>query len=161
MEITAEVRGLDHQRLFHTQLAQAWEEEFVMVLNEVATETRTASQAGAPVFGGGLRRRIRARVDIRKLIARVRATAPHSKLVTFGRRSGKMPSVDPAHAKRPQSALDLKNWAEAHGINPFILARSIARKGTKPHPFMVSIGEERFRERVRQAVERVAQRFKS
>jgi len=161
MEITAEVRGLDHQRLFHTQLAQAWEQEFLMVLNEVASETKAASRAGAHVFTGVLRAGIRSRVDTRKLIARVKASAPHSWLVTFGRRSGKMPSVDPAHAQSPKSAQRLKDWAIAHGMEPFVLARSIARKGTKPHPFMVSIGEERFRDRVRQAVERVAQRFKS
>lgn len=42
-----------------------------------------------------------------------------------GRKPGKMP---PVKAIEP--------WARRHGINPYMLARSIGRKGTKPHPFV-------------------------
>lgn len=45
--------------------------------------------------------------------------------VEFGRRPGRMP---PPQAVAP--------WARAHGMDPFVLARSIGRKGTRPHPFM-------------------------
>jgi hypothetical protein len=43
-----------------------------------------------------------------------------------GRRPGKMP---PIAAIAP--------WARRHGIDPFVLARSIARKGTKGKPYML------------------------
>lgn len=43
-----------------------------------------------------------------------------------GRRAGKMP---PIAAIAP--------WARRHGIDPFVLARSIARKGTKGRPYML------------------------
>jgi hypothetical protein len=31
----------------------------------------------------------------------------------------------------------IAGWAARKGINPYVLARSIARKGTKPHPYML------------------------
>ena len=33
------------------------------------------------------------------------------------------------------SVRNLESWARFRGINPYVLQRSIARKGTKAHPF--------------------------
>ncbi len=30
----------------------------------------------------------------------------------------------------------LSKWAKKRGLNPYLIARSISKKGTKPHPFM-------------------------
>lgn len=42
------------------------------------------------------------------------------------------------YGSRPHwtSVKNLERWAKARGINAFALQRSIAKKGTKPHPFM-------------------------
>lgn len=152
MEIVAEVKGLDHQRLFHTQLAQAWDEEFRLVLRQTGEEAKVKSQAAAPVFRGVLRDRIRVKLSLRRLTAVVKPAAPHSSLVTFGRRPGKMP---------PPAAL--RDWAAMHGMQPgkeFLIARAIAKRGTKPHPFMVAVDEQTFAQRVRDAADRAVRRFK-
>jgi hypothetical protein len=36
----------------------------------------------------------------------------------------------------------LRGWAQRHGINPFALQRSIARKGTKPNPWFEKAVEQ-------------------
>ena len=43
-----------------------------------------------------------------------------------GRGPGRMPPI-----------AAVEGWARRKGINPYVLARSIARKGTKPRPYMV------------------------
>ena len=53
---------------------------------------------------------------------------PHTKYAYFaheGRRPGRMPPVDA-----------VEGWAKRKGMNPFILARAIGRKGTKGKKFM-------------------------
>lgn len=45
--------------------------------------------------------------------------------VEQGRRPGKQPPI-----------AAIEGWARRHGVNPYVLARSIGRKGTRKHPFM-------------------------
>ena len=54
----------------------------------------------------------------------VRPESPYAAAVHEGSR----PHWAPIAALRP--------WAEAKGINPYAVQRSIARKGTKPHPWL-------------------------
>jgi hypothetical protein len=42
-----------------------------------------------------------------------------------GRKPGRMPPVEA-----------VAGWARRHGMNPFLVARAIGRKGSKPRPFM-------------------------
>lgn len=59
------------------------------------------------------------------------AVKPHAKYAVFvheGRRPGRMPPFQPG--------TELNRWATKRGMNPFLVARSIGRKGTKPHKFM-------------------------
>lgn len=42
----------------------------------------------------------------------------------------------PPHHPPVQNNHRLQTWAEQNGIDPYALARSIARKGTQAHPFM-------------------------
>lgn len=44
---------------------------------------------------------------------------------------------DRAPGSKPPPVRMVKRWAKAHGINPFALARSIGRKGTKGRPVMI------------------------
>lgn len=61
---------------------------------------------------------------------------------TFGRFTGTLKSnapyaVDVHDGTKPHyvSPSSLKAWAEARGLNPFAVSKSIARKGTKANPF--------------------------
>lgn len=63
-----------------------------------------------------------------RLSATVRPTAKHAIFVHEGRRAGKMPPY--------QAGTHLNAWAKRRGIPPFLVARAIGRKGTKPHKFM-------------------------
>jgi len=165
VEIQARITGLEQFRNRNQTLATELEMELFGALREQARETRTVMRAEAPVFSGELRRGIRTRASRRRLdrlTSSVRATAPHSWLVAHGRRPGKMPSVDPTRARNPKSAQRLIDWAKAHGIEPFVLARAIGKKGTRARPFG-SVGNARqaFEGRVRLAVERVVARYRA
>lgn len=156
-----ELRGVEKLVARHAGLQQELEIEVFQAMRDHAQEVAREARLNAPSFSGGLRRRIRMRSSMKKMTASVKATAPHSWLVEHGRTAGKMPSVDPAHAKRPQSAQDLLNWAKAHNINPFILARAIARKGTQAHPFMkpARIKAGVFEWKIRDVVRRVLAKY--
>lgn len=76
------------------------------------------------------------------LRAEVKPTAKHSLWIHQGRRpGGKLPPFGEGSA--------LNSWARRKGINPFVVARSIARKGVKANPFMDKAYKE-----VRPAAER-------
>lgn len=59
------------------------------------------------------------------LTSRIGPSVAYGLYVEKGRAAGKMPPV-----------AALMGWATRKGIDPYVLARSIARKGTKPHPYM-------------------------
>lgn len=59
------------------------------------------------------------------LTGRVAPSVAYGLFVEKGRRPGRMPPVD-----------TVASWARRHGINPFVLARAIGRRGTKARPFM-------------------------
>ena len=159
MRLVISLSGIDETVRRHAGFMQDLEAELYEALREQARETRDQWKAASPVFTGALREGVRFRSSRRRLTAKV-IGAPHAWLVQYGRRPGRMPSVDPAHASNPKSAQRLKEWAEAHNIEPFVLARAIAKKGTQPHPFR-SIGraKETFEARIQAAVDRVVARY--
>lgn len=57
----------------------------------------------------------------------------YAEYVENGRRSGKMPPLK-IIAAWAYKKFQLENWKKAHAIG-FAIARNIAKKGTKPHPF--------------------------
>ena len=62
-----------------------------------------------------------------------------------------------AHYVSPQS---LKAWAEKKGLNPFAVAKSIAKKGTKANPFFqTAVGsvEDRVNQEFDKALENITQ----
>lgn len=54
----------------------------------------------------------------------IKALAPYAAYVHFGTR----PHMPPVSAIEP--------WAKKHGLNPWAVAKSIAKKGTKANPFL-------------------------
>lgn len=84
------------------------------------------AQIKAPVFRGLLKNSIQSDFDGASPMrwARVGTNAQQAAPMEFGTR----PHFPPVRAITP--------WATAHGIDPYALALSIARKGTKPHPFL-------------------------
>lgn len=80
-----------------------------------------------PVDTGALRRSIKDNVkySLRGIEGIIEPMEKYGAAVEFGRKPGAFP---------PIGALD--RWARKRGLNPFLVARAIARKGTKAQPFM-------------------------
>lgn len=100
------------------------------ILNRGSIMTQAEMRINAPVFDGELRRTIRPKwVSADTVI--VFSDAPHAPAIEFGRRpGGKMP---PYHEGTP-----LAKWVKIKmgaDVPAFLVARSIARKGTKGQKF--------------------------
>lgn len=104
----------------------------------LAREVRTAIVAGsklvegtqrslAPQFSGALVQSIATTISGggASLSADIGPRAAYARYVERGRGPGRPPPVAAVEA-----------WARSKGMNPYALARSIGRKGTKPHPFV-------------------------
>ncbi len=95
-------------------------------LNRVTIAGQSLAREEAPVDTGRLANSINAEVD--------RASIPG--WGQFG------PNVDYARAvhdgSRPHwpPIAPLIRWGQRHGVNPYALQRAIARRGTKPNPFL-------------------------
>lgn len=87
-------------------------------------ELRIAAQVGVT---GDLRKSVKYAVDEQALTAEIGPTAKHANPVEFGSRP---------HWVSVAQGSPLRDWADAKGINPYAVQRSIAKKGTKPNPFV-------------------------
>lgn len=94
------------------------------LLNQSTDVNRTAVKE-APVDTANLQTSIRPDVSMGKMKIVVKPTAKYALFAHEGRRAGKMP---------PVSAVE--RWSQRKGLDPFLVARSIGRKGTKGKPFM-------------------------
>lgn len=99
------------------------------------SETRTALTAGSVLVEGTARSlapkdtgRLGGSIthQISGLTSRIGPSVAYGLYVEKGRRPGKPP---------PVSAIE--PWARRRGANPFLVARAIGRRGTKPRPFLV------------------------
>lgn len=163
MQLTMELRGVERMVARHAELERDLKAELLVTMREVGREVRSEMKAAAPKFTGALQQGIRMRSSSRRMSVVVKAHASHSWLVEHGRGGGKMPSVDPSKAANPKSAQRLLDWAKAHNINPFILARAIARKGTQAHPFSagpIERGKAAFEFEMQAAVDRVLAKYR-
>jgi len=59
------------------------------------------------------------------ITGRVGPTVRYGLWVERGRRPGKAPPIEA-----------IAGWARRHGVNPFVVARAIARRGTRAQPFV-------------------------
>jgi len=85
-----------------------------------------------PVDTGALRRSIRNIVQAsdKEIIGRIGPTEPYGASVEFGTK----PHFPPVRA--------LERWAKKRGLNPYVVARSIAKKGTIAHPYLIPAFKE-------------------
>lgn len=98
-----------------------------LVLYAGAIDTQAhAREEEAPTFDGGLRRNIKVRIYPDK--AEITSDAKYSAPIEYGRRAGKHVPV--------REGVGLHKWATSKGLNPYAVAKSIFKKGTKPNPFM-------------------------
>lgn len=96
-------------------------------LNMAAIATQRELRIAAPVaVTGDLRKSIK--VELNGLSAIVGPTTKYANAIEFGD-GPKWVSV--------KDGSPLRDWADAKGINPYAVQRSIAKKGTKAHPFVV------------------------
>jgi hypothetical protein len=65
------------------------------------------------------------------LTGRVGPSVGYGLYVEMGRKPGKQPPIGAIAA-----------WAHRHGINPFVVARAIGRKGVKAQPFLIPAFEK-------------------
>lgn len=100
------------------------------ILNRGSIMTQAEMRINAPVFDGELRRNIRPKWQGPDTVI-VFSDSKHAPAIEFGRRpGGKMP---PYHEGTP-----LAKWVKIKmgaDVPPYIVARSIARKGTKAQRF--------------------------
>lgn len=90
------------------------------------TEREAKQQVPPHIDTGTLQSSIHTQIG--NLKATVTPNAKYAKFVHDGRRPGKMPPF--------KEGTDLNRWATKKGMNPYLVARSIGKKGTKPHKFM-------------------------
>lgn len=82
----------------------------------------------APVaVTGDLRKSVRYSFSVAQLRAEVSPNVPYARDVERGGKP-RYESVKPGSS--------LRKWAELKGLNPYAVRNSIAKKGTKPHPFV-------------------------
>jgi HK97 gp10 family phage protein len=105
---------------------------------QLASETRSAMTAGLTLLEGAARRnaprdtgRLQGSITHRiegsgaNLTGRVGPSVRYAYWVEHGRAAGRQPPIGA-----------ISGWASRHGISPFVLARAIGRRGTRPQPFL-------------------------
>ena len=132
-KITIQIQGLDEVNKGLDRMSEAVIDELQEAIRKSGEMFKQKARriAGSPpiVFRGELARSIQNRVG--KLRAEIRAFGSaevYSDVIEYGRRPGKMP---PVHR--------LEHWARIklgqEGLG-FVIARKIARKGTKAQPYI-------------------------
>lgn len=98
------------------------------IVERGAIEVQREMRVAAPVaVTGDLRRSVKYTFNATSLSAVIEPEAKYAAAVENGAR----PHWPPYRAGTP-----LAQWAKKKGMNAYLLARSIAKKGTKPHPFV-------------------------
>ncbi len=113
-------RVADADKLIGEPLRRALQKSAIVVTSE--------AKRGTPVDTGRLRASVSNVVDVSPIprFATVGTNVAYARYVHDGRMPGRMP---------PPNAL--ATWARRHGgQNPFVLARTIARRGIKAKPFL-------------------------
>ena len=97
-------------------------------------------------------RSLRSRVDVAALKATVRAGFP-ARFVEHGRPAGKMPPS----SRDTRAGRRFRAWAKRRGINPFLAARAVGRKGVPARPFFqpaIETEQMPYLDRMRRAITR-------
>lgn len=98
------------------------------LIEESAVDTQRALRIAAPVGASGdMRRAVKYRTFPATLSAEVWPDTPYAEAVENGSKP---------HHVSARPGTPLARWAKHKGIEPYAVAASIAKKGTKPHPFV-------------------------
>lgn len=121
-QVTLEIKGLDELIKKVEQFPQVSEKHVNKAINRSLVRVLGAEKREAP-FGvsGGLRDRWE--VIMGRFTGTLRSGVGYASGVEEG---------TPPH---PVSATAIAPWAIKHGLNPWAVAKSIAKKGTKANPF--------------------------
>lgn len=119
-ELTAALKAAPMKVTYHMNI---WVSKTTLM-----TEREAKIEASKKTDTGQTQNSIHSRIG--SLKGEVNPTAKHAKFAHDGRRPGRMPPFG--------EGTSLASWARRHGIPAFAVARSIARKGTKGHPFMTN-----------------------
>lgn len=127
--ISLRVESKEVQALFKLAPERVQSTLFTLIsLASIETQRIMRINAPAGVGGGsGLRGSIKVFLDRTHLSGTVEPQAPYAVPVEKGSRP---------HWASVKDESPLAKWADLKGINRFALQRSIAARGTKPHPFI-------------------------
>lgn len=106
-----------------TKLRQLIEGNSIDVQREMMVE----APAGVNVGRGGLRGSVRYTFNVGELSSEIKPGVPYADPVETGSRP---------HWVSVRAGTPLYEWAVKKNINPFALQKSIAAKGTMPHPYI-------------------------
>ena len=146
--MSAAVRGLASLRRKLGLLTEAETKATRREVKRSLVNIQSGAKGRVSVDRGELRNSIAHETSLDGLGGRVGTNKVHGPPTEFGRRAGKFPPVD-----------EIRAWAKRKGIPEdaaFLIARKIAREGTKAQPFLFpSFEEERpkFVRRLQRALE--------
>jgi len=123
MEISIKIEGIEKLAAGAAAAPATLESEVKVALVAGSLLIEGAARGLAPKDTGRLAGSITH--NISGLTSRIGPSAGYGLFVEMGRSAGKPP---------PVSAV--AGWAARHGVNPYVLARSIGRRGTRKRPFM-------------------------
>lgn len=110
-----------------TRAGEAIRPAILEQLGIVSMLVRDVMKEKAPDAFGHLRDSIGYKIDPAILTSVIKPNVPYGEAVETGTRP---------HWISVKPGTPLEQWALFHGVNPYAVQRSIAVKGTKPHPYV-------------------------
>lgn len=131
--MNVQMKGFDEfeKRLRNSQQNVA--RNMVTAIKTCVTIVTIAAKFNAPVSTGALRRSVGSEVNEKEMFGRVGLDYP-------GKTYGKYVERGTSAHWVPIEAIS--RWSAQKGISAYAIQRSIARKGTKAHPFMIPAYEK-------------------
>lgn len=120
--ISVEIKGVDELKKAFAKAPQVFVRVFDAVIRKAIYELQSEARKEAPVDMGFLRG-TGMQTSFTPLVGKLENASPYA----FYVHEGTKPHWPPMAAIKP--------WADRHGIPAFVVARSIAKKGTKANPF--------------------------
>lgn len=121
-DVQLTVTGLDKLSAQIERYPAISEKHINSAINRSLVRILGKEKVEAPVATGNLRDNWR--IDMRRFEGSLASNAPYAAAVHNGSR----PHFPPVKA--------LESWSKRKGLNPYAVARAIAKNGTKPNPFL-------------------------
>jgi HK97 gp10 family phage protein len=131
MALTIQIVGADKLSASLGKAASSVNPELKGALTKSLLLIESDARRNAVRDTGRLQNSITHSISGNGLEGKVGPSVAYGLYVEMGRRPGKPPPIAAVAA-----------WAQRHGINPFLVARAIGRKGIKARPFLVPAFEK-------------------